>query len=178
MRIGVLAVQGNFREHAAMLQRLGAELTGFSSGTPTETSLFETARVAEQMESLDGDVLDADALAAAAADSGAEVIIHMAAQSLVGRSYEDPVGTYEVNVLGTVSALEAARRSDAARVVLVVTSDKCYENRELDRGYREDDPLGGRDPYSSSKAAAARAAIRSKTRYRAGKRISSPRRTG
>jgi CDP-glucose 4,6-dehydratase len=136
------------------LQGLGAEVTGYASGTPTARSLFETARVGEGMESVAGDIRDAEALAGAATGSGAEVVIHMAAQSLVGRSYADPVGTYEANVLGTVNALEAARHSEAARVVLVVTSDKCYENRGLDRGYREDDPLGGGDPYSSSKAAA------------------------
>jgi CDP-glucose 4,6-dehydratase len=136
------------------LQSLGAELTGFSDGVPTEPSLFELGRVAEGMESVAGDVRDATALATALAASRAEVVIHMAAQPLVRRSFAEPRATYETNVMGTVNLLDAVRGQEGVRVVVNVTSDKCYENREWDWGYREDEAMGGHDPYSSSKGAA------------------------
>jgi CDP-glucose 4,6-dehydratase len=134
------------------LARLGAEISGYALDAPTQPSLFETAGVAAVMNAVRGDVLDLDALCRAVAQARPEVVIHMAAQALVRRSYEDPVGTYAVNLLGTVHLLEAVRRTPGIRVVINVTTDKCYENREQVWGYRESDRMGGRDPYSSSKA--------------------------
>jgi CDP-glucose 4,6-dehydratase len=136
------------------LQRLGAQVTGFSLGVPTRPSLYELARAAEGIESIKGDVRDALALDAALRAAQPEVVIHMAAQSLVRRSYDQPRETYEVNVMGTVNLLDAVRRGAGMRAVVIVTSDKCYENREWEWAYREGEPLGGHDPYSSSKACA------------------------
>jgi CDP-glucose 4,6-dehydratase len=136
------------------LQSLGARVTGFSNGVPTQPSLYELARVEEDMESIRGDVRDADAIAKALADCKAEVVIHMAAQPMVRRSFVEPRATYETNVMGTVNLLEAVRLSEGVRAVINVTTDKCYENREWEWGYREDEPMGGHDPYSSSKGAA------------------------
>ncbi len=133
------------------LAHLGAEVTGFSLGRPSEPALFDLARVGEDVGSLEGDVRDAEAVERAVAGSRAEVILHLAAQPIVRRSFQDPVGTYATNVMGTVHVLDAARRSQQARVVINVTSDKCYENREWPWGYREYEPMGGHDPYSSSK---------------------------
>ncbi len=134
------------------LQRLGAELTGYSCGVPTEPSLFALAGVAEGMRCVEGDVRDPAALAGALAAAAPEVVIHLAAQPLVRRSFAEPRLTFETNVMGTVNLLDAVRRVDAVRVVVNVTSDKCYENREWEWGYREGEPLGGHDPYASSKA--------------------------
>jgi CDP-glucose 4,6-dehydratase len=146
---------------ALWLQTLGAHVTGFSLGVPTQPSLYELAGVGEGMESIEGDVRDHRALATALDSGRPEVVIHMAAQSLVRRSLCDPRETYEVNVMGTVNLLDAvrdrwtpARPASPVRVVLNVTSDKCYENREWEWAYREHEPLGGRDPYSSSKGCA------------------------
>jgi CDP-glucose 4,6-dehydratase len=136
------------------LQSLGAEVTGFACDVPTDPSLFELARVGEGMRCIDGDVRDHEALARALSASQPDVVIHMAAQSLVRRSFTDPQGTFETNVMGTVNLLDAMRGHDSLRVVVNVTSDKCYENREWEWSYREDDPLGGYDPYSGSKACA------------------------
>ncbi|HVR06104.1 MAG TPA: CDP-glucose 4,6-dehydratase, partial [Solirubrobacteraceae bacterium] len=136
---------------ALWLQLLGARVSGFSLGVPTRPSLYELARVGEQMHGIAGDVRDFDALRAALRSTQPEIVIHMAAQSLVRRSFAQPRETYEVNVMGTVNLLEAVRLQGDTRVVLNVTSDKCYENREWEWGYREHEPLGGRDPYSSSK---------------------------
>ncbi len=137
------------------LQSLGARLTGFSLDVPTEPSLFELARVGEGMETITGDIRDPDAIASVIASSGPEVVIHMAAQSLVRRSFAAPRDTYATNVMGTVNVLDAVRtQGEGVRVVVNVTSDKCYENREWDWGYREHEPMGGHDPYSSSKGCA------------------------
>ncbi len=137
------------------LQSLGADVTGFSSGVPTEPSLFELARVREGMESIEGDVRDREALIVAVEAARPEVVIHMAAQSLVRRSFAEPTETYATNVMGTVNLLDAVRLAGAeTRVIVNVTSDKCYENREWEWGYREDEPMGGHDPYSSSKGCA------------------------
>jgi CDP-glucose 4,6-dehydratase len=136
------------------LESLGAEVTGFSDGVPTDPSLFELARVGEAMATVEGDVRDADAVSAALGGARPEIVIHMAAQPMVRRSFAEPVATYATNVMGTVNVLEAARGTDGVRVVVNVTSDKCYENREWDWGYRENEPMGGHDPYSSSKGAA------------------------
>ncbi len=136
------------------LQRLGAEVTGLSRGVPTQPALFEAARVADGMDNLVGDVLDAERVAQVVARARPDVVLHMAAQPIVRVGFEDPVGTYATNVLGTAHVLDAVRRSPSARVVVVVTTDKVYENREWEWGYREDESLGGFDPYASSKACA------------------------
>jgi CDP-glucose 4,6-dehydratase len=136
---------------ALWLQALGARVTGFSLGVPTQPSLYELAHVDDGMQSIEGDVRDFPALTAALAAARPEVVIHMAAQSLVRRSFSEPRLTYEVNVMGTVNLLEAVRGEESVRVVINVTSDKCYENREWEWAYREHEPMGGHDPYSSSK---------------------------
>jgi CDP-glucose 4,6-dehydratase len=137
------------------LQQLGAHVTGFSDGVPTEPSLYELARVGEGMRSIQGDVRDRAALADAITDAAPEVVIHMAAQSLVRRSFAEPAETYATNVMGTVNLLDAVRvNGGGVRAVVNVTSDKCYENREWEWGYREHEPMGGYDPYSSSKGCA------------------------
>lgn len=138
------------------LQSLGAKVTGISLGElPSEPSLYELARVDEGMEaSVACDIRDAAALARELARASPEIVIHMAAQPLVRRSFAFPSETYDTNVMGSVNLLDAVRACASVRAVVVVTSDKCYENRESKGGYREEDPLGGHDPYSSSKAAA------------------------
>lgn len=136
------------------LQQLGSNVTGYSLDPPTSPSLFELARVSDGMNDIRGDVRDLEALKTALTASQAEIVIHMAAQSLVRDSYKFPLETYSTNVMGTVNILEAARLQENVRAVLNITSDKCYENREWTRGYREDDPMGGHDPYSNSKGCA------------------------
>jgi CDP-glucose 4,6-dehydratase len=140
---------------ALWLQSLGARVTGFSAGSPTDPSIYQLARVGEEMQSVDGDVCEPDAIAAAVAASEPDVVVHMAAQALVRRAFEQPRDTYATNVMGTVNLLDAVRRHPArVRAVVVVTTDKCYENREWEWGYREDEPMGGHDPYASSKGCA------------------------
>lgn len=136
------------------LKELGAEVTGYSLAAPTTPSLFELARVADGINSINGDIRDLSALRQVVDSQRPEIVLHLAAQSLVRRSYQDPVETYATNVMGTVHLLEAARHSDTVKAVIVVTSDKCYENREWVWGYREIDAMGGYDPYSSSKGCA------------------------
>jgi CDP-glucose 4,6-dehydratase len=137
------------------LQSLGAHVTGFSDGVPTQPSLYELARVGEGMDSVEGDVRDHDAIARAVRAAEPEVVIHMAAQSLVRRSFAAPRETYETNVMGTVNLLDAVRAHGShVRSLVNVTSDKCYENREWEWGYREQEAMGGHDPYSSSKGCA------------------------
>ncbi len=136
------------------LQRLGASVTGYSLPPPTSPSLFEEARVADGMRSLEGDVRDGERLAAALDDCRAEVVLHLAAQAIVRTGYEQPLETYSTNVMGTGQLLEAVRRCPSVRAVVVVTSDKCYHNDGRRAPYAEDDPMGGHDPYSSSKGCA------------------------
>ena len=136
------------------LQMLGAEVTGYALEPPTSPNLFEAASVASCMRSNMGDVCDLPRLKHAMADVSPEIVFHLAAQPLVRVSYQEPILTYKTNVIGTASLLEAARQTASVKAVLVITSDKCYENREWDWGYREIDTLGGHDPYSSSKACA------------------------
>jgi CDP-glucose 4,6-dehydratase len=136
------------------LQQLGAELQGFALEPPSRPSLFEHARVIEGMASNIGDIRDFTALHAALQAFRPEIVIHMAAQPLVRLSYAQPVETYATNVMGTVHLLEAVRQTPSVRAVVVVTTDKCYENREWHWGYREDEPMGGHDPYSNSKGCA------------------------
>ncbi len=136
------------------LQSLGAQVAGLSDAVPTSPSLFEAARVADGIADVRADVRDGAAVDAAFAEHAPEVVIHMAAQSLVRRSYRDPRTTYATNVMGTVNVLEAARTTPSVLAVVNVTSDKSYDNRELRRAFVETDPMGGHDPYSSSKGAA------------------------
>src|SRR4051812_24320220 len=135
------------------LHALGAEVTGFAGPPPTEPSLFDAARVHEGLTSLTGDVRDLGRLVDVLRRARPEVVVHLAAQPIVRRSHREPVETFATNVLGTVNLLEAVRTAAPdVRAVVSVTSDKCYRNVGTERGYREDDALGGRDPYSSSKA--------------------------
>src|SRR5713226_2906486 len=136
------------------LQSLGSQVTGYALKPPTRPSLFALAGLARSMRSMTGDVRNLPALKAALRRVRPQVVIHMAAQSLVRESYADPVGTYSTNVMGTVNLLEAVREVKSVAVVLIVTSDKCYENRERRAGYREDEAMGGHDPYASSKGCA------------------------
>jgi CDP-glucose 4,6-dehydratase len=136
------------------LQTKGARVIGYSLPPPTNPSLFEMARIAEGMISITGDIRDFDHIKDTMAEHKPEIIFHMAAQSLVHPSYKHPVDTYSTNVMGTVNVLESVRQTDGVRVVVNVTSDKCYENREWAWGYRENEPMGGHDPYSSSKGCA------------------------
>lgn len=136
------------------LQSMGARVTGYALPPPTQPSLFESANVAQGMRSIEGDICDLAGLKQQVETCKPEIIIHMAAQALVRYSYDSPVETYETNVMGTVNVLEAARHSDNVRVVLNITSDKCYENKEWIWPYRENEPMGGHDPYSSSKGCA------------------------
>jgi CDP-glucose 4,6-dehydratase len=121
---------------------------------PTNPSLFEAAQVARDMTSLTGDVRDAKSVLEAMRNARAQIVIHLAAQSLVRRSYASPVDTFAANVMGTVNVLEAARQCPDVQAIVVVTSDKCYENRDWEWGYRESDAMGGHDPYSASKGCA------------------------
>ena len=139
---------------ALWLQSKQAQVVGYSLAPPTTPSLFEEACVAAGMKSILADVRDIDALSEVVRTERPEIVVHMAAQPLVRYSYQNPVETYAVNVMGTVSVLEAVRQAGGVRVVIVVTSDKCYENREWVWAYRETDPIGGFDPYSNSKGCA------------------------
>lgn len=139
---------------ALWLQSMGAKVIGYSLMPPTTPSLFEVANVAENMTSITGDVRDFLALSAVFRQYQPEIAIHMAAQALVRYSYSDPIETYSTNVMGTVNFLEAARLSGSVRALVNVTSDKCYENKEWVWGYRENEAMGGYDPYSNSKGCA------------------------
>lgn len=139
---------------ALWLQKMGADVTGVSLDPPTRPSLYEQARVAEGMRSLRADIRDQQALLDIFREARPEVVFHLAAQSLVRRSYQEPVETYASNVMGSVHVLEAVRSTPGVKVVVNVTSDKCYENQEWVWSYRETDPMGGYDPYSSSKGCA------------------------
>jgi CDP-glucose 4,6-dehydratase len=136
------------------LQTMGAQVTGFALAPNTDPSLFEEARVAEGMVSIIGDVRDPALLQRVMADARPEIVIHMAAQPLVRYSYAHPVETYATNVMGSVHLLEAVRQVGGVRAVVMITSDKCYENREWVWGYRENEAMGGFDPYSNSKGCA------------------------
>jgi CDP-glucose 4,6-dehydratase len=136
------------------LQDLGAELAGYSLPPPTDPSLFAQAGAERGMVSLLGDVRELAQLREAVRNHSPEIVFHLAAQSLVRRSYVEPVETFATNVMGTVNVLEAVRNCTSVKAVVIVTSDKCYENQERPEPYREGDRLGGFDPYSSSKACA------------------------
>jgi len=136
------------------LHMMGAKVSGYSLPAPTDPSLFELARLHDCVQTTTGDVRDPVHLAQTMAAVQPDVVFHLAAQALVRDSYANPVDNYATNVMGTVHVLEAVRHTPSVRSVVVVTSDKCYENREWLWGYREDDPMGGHDPYSSSKGIA------------------------
>jgi CDP-glucose 4,6-dehydratase len=136
------------------LQQMGAQLTGYALQPPTQPSLFEAADIARGMRSVIGDVRDAEGLKRAVSEARPEIVIHMAAQPLVRYSYANPLETYATNVMGLVHLFEAVRATPGIRAVVNVTSDKCYENKEWNWGYREYEPMGGYDPYSSSKGCA------------------------
>ena len=136
------------------LQSMGAQVVGYALAPPTEPSLFEVAGVGAGMTSVIGDIRDLEHLRAVFAEHKPEIVIHMAAQPLVRYSYAEPVETYSTNVIGTVNLLEAVRGTPGVKAVVNVTTDKCYENREWAWGYRENEAMGGYDPYSSSKGCA------------------------
>lgn len=136
------------------LRRLGAKVVGYALEPPTNPSLFAMAGLAKDTTHVVGDVRDRDALTRVMREHEPDMIFHLAAQPLVRQSYREPAETYDINVMGTVNVLEAVRQTPSVRACIVVTSDKCYENREWDYAYRENDSMGGYDPYSSSKGCA------------------------
>ncbi len=137
------------------LQKLGAEVHGYALEPNTDPAIFNVARVGERLAGhVIGNLLDGERLKHSLVEAKPEIVLHLAAQPLVRYSYEAPVETYATNVVGTANLLEAVRASSHVRAVISVTTDKCYDNKEWVWGYREDDALGGRDPYSSSKACA------------------------
>jgi len=136
------------------LQSMGAQVTGYALAPSTNPSLFQIAEVAHGMSSIIGDIRDLAKLQAAFTKHQPQIVIHMAAQPLVRFSYQNPVETYSTNVMGTVHLLEAVRNTPGVKAVVTITTDKCYENREWVWGYRENEPMGGFDPYSNSKGCA------------------------
>jgi CDP-glucose 4,6-dehydratase len=139
---------------ALVMRSAGAEVTGFSLEPEYADGIFSVAQVAQDVRHVIGDIREPRALRAVIDEARPQIVVHMAAQSLVRRSYAAPVETYAANVMGTVHLLEAVRHCAGVQAVIVVTSDKCYENSGHLHGYKEDEPLGGSDPYSSSKACA------------------------
>ena len=133
------------------LKKLGADITGFSKSIPTNPSLFETVNIEKDIKSVVGDIQNYELLKETISKCEPEIIFHMAAQSLVIESYSNPTETFSTNVMGTVNLLYAVKETKKSKVVINITSDKCYENNESLEGYSEDDPMGGYDPYSSSK---------------------------
>jgi CDP-glucose 4,6-dehydratase len=139
---------------ASWLADLGADVTGYALEPPTDPSLFDTLALGERLRHVVADVRDRDRLAAEMAAARPSVVLHLAAQPLVRLGYAEPRETFETNVMGCVNVLEAARACESAKAVVVVTSDKCYQNPETGRAFREEDAMGGRDPYSASKGCA------------------------
>lgn len=136
------------------LVNLGAEVCGYSLAPSTNPNLFEVNQVGKYIKSIIGDIRDEDKLASAMNEFKPQIVFHLAAQPIVNLSYEDPVGTYATNVTGIVNLFEAIRKTESVKSCVIITSDKCYENKEWLYGYRENDELGGYDPYSASKACA------------------------
>ena len=139
---------------ALWLARKKADVIGYALAPPSKINLFELADVGEAISSIQADVRDLQSLERVVSEHRPQIVFHMAAQPIVGYSYQHPVETFETNVMGTVNVLEAVRRANSVQAVVIVTSDKCYENKEWMWGYRETDSLGGHDPYSSSKGCA------------------------
>ena len=136
---------------ALWLDLLGASVIGYALEPPTKPSHFETCKLENKIDHIEGDIRDLANLKNVFNQYKPDIVFHMAAQPLVRESYAQPVETYETNVMGTVNVFEAARKCPSVRVIINVTSDKCYQNNELDYAYKEDDAMGGHDPYSSSK---------------------------
>lgn len=136
---------------AIWLQEMDAVVKGYSLSPMTSPNLFEEASVGNNMESEIADIRDLQLITNSLVDFEPDIVIHMAAQPLVRLSYKEPVETYSTNVMGTLNLLEATRKCKKIKAIVAVTTDKCYENKELDRGYKEEEPMGGHDPYSSSK---------------------------
>jgi len=136
------------------LKKLGADIIGFSKSIPTNPSLFKISNVENDIKSIIGDVQNYEFLKEIISKNEPEIVFHMAAQSLVIKSYSDPIETFSTNVMGTVNLLYAIKETKKTKVVVNITSDKCYENNESLEGYTEDDPMGGHDPYSCSKGCA------------------------
>lgn len=157
------------------LHRMGAEVVGMALEPPTDPSFFEQAALEEILRHEIADVRDEQKVADLVAEARPEVVFHLAAQPLVRYSYEHPVETYATNVMGTIHVLEACRKVDSVRAVVCITTDKCYENREWLWPYRENDPMGGYDPYSSSKGAAELAISAYRRSYPTGPMIASVR---
>ncbi len=134
------------------LQELGAEVIGYSIGVPTHPSHAELLNL--QMVEVIGDILDEEKIFTSIKQYQPDIVFHLAAQAIVRTSYRDPVRTFATNVMGTANVLEACRKTEDVKAIVNITSDKCYQNRELPRGYTEEDPMGGDDPYSASKGAA------------------------
>ena len=137
---------------SVLLVNVGAEVIGYSTCSKPETRLFDLCGVRDQITHIKGDVLDLDHLISVSKEYQPEIVIHMAAQPIVRDSYKDPVGTYGINVMGTVNVCEAVRQTSSVESFLNVTTDKVYENKEWEWGYRENEPLDGYDPYSNSKS--------------------------
>jgi CDP-glucose 4,6-dehydratase len=137
-----------------MLEQLGAQVTGFSLAPPTGPSMFEMIDGSSRCDHHIGDIRDAAALAKATSDAAPEIVLHLAAQPLVRESYVTPLETYATNVMGTAHLLDACRNVETVKTIVVITTDKCYENDGRPTGYVESDKLGGYDPYSNSKACA------------------------
>ena len=133
------------------LKKLGAEICGYSLDPNTEPSMFNICNVGTNILDIRGDIRDAKSLEKVVNEFNPDIIFHLAAQPLVRLSYDNPKLTYETNVLGTLNLYEAARKSENLKAIVTITTDKCYENKEWSYGYRECDPMGGYDPYSSSK---------------------------
>lgn len=136
------------------LKELGAEVIGYSLDPPTKPNLFDSINLKDKIVDIRGNIRNEEHLASVFKKYSPEIVFHLAAQPLVRLSYKEPKLTYETNVMGTVNLLEAVRKTNSVKVCIIVTSDKCYENKEWVYGYRETDPVGGYDPYSSSKGCA------------------------
>ncbi len=134
------------------LTKMGAHVSGYSLEPPTNPNLFSMASVGDLVKSIIADVRDGETLAAKIKEENPEIVMHLAAQPIVRDSYKNPVNTYAINVMGTVNLLNAVRESKSIKAVVNITTDKCYENKEWAWGYRENEPMGGYDPYSNSKA--------------------------
>lgn len=157
------------------LHQLGAEVTGLSLPAPTQPSFFEQTKLGELINHVEGDIRDLETVQSVVHKARPEILFHLAAQPLVRYSYDNPVETYATNVMGTVHVLETCRHMDSVRAVVCVTTDKCYENKEWVWPYRESDPMGGFDPYSSSKGAAELVISAYRRSYADGPRIASVR---
>ena len=136
------------------LKKLGANVIGYSLEPPTKPSFFESVKLNEELEHNIGDIRDGSKLNEIITQCKPEIIFHLAAQSLVRKSYNNPIETFETNILGTANILESVRQTESVKAVMIMTSDKCYDNKEFTQPHKETDPMGGFDPYSASKGAA------------------------